>query len=193
MATMCRARKACDCDSVDDEALLLLGLWLRMDRVARGLDSTVLRVGTLSRMSCCHQTSASHQSERAVVCRAFAKARGPRRHAGNRRESRLPKHARVSFSSSHNINTPLPSTALPPSPSTTHPHSFITTFLSSAAAYSARPPTYLLHGTLLPPNQRHRQHALTRRRHRHWPHRQPGRRSGWYLCPPLSPTLTASC
>ena len=73
---MCRARKACDCDSVDDEALLLLGLWLRMDRVARGLDSTVLRVGTLSRMSCCHQTSASHQSERAVVCRAFAKARG---------------------------------------------------------------------------------------------------------------------
>ena len=117
---MCRARKACDCDSVDDKALLLLGLWLRMDRVARGLDSTVLRVGTLSRMSCCHQTSASHQSERAVVCRAFAKARGPRRHAGNRRESRLPKHARVSFSSSHNINTPLPSTALPPSPSTTH-------------------------------------------------------------------------
>lgn len=77
---------------------------------------------------------------------------------------------------SRNKNTPLPSTALPPYSSSPPP-----TFFSQRPA---RFRTYL-HGSLLPPYQRDRQHALPPRRHRRRPPGWPGRRSGWYLSPHL--------
>lgn len=89
-------------------------------------------------MSCYHQSSAKSPSERAVVCRAFAKARG-RVVMQATDESRDFPNTPVFLFLLLITNTPLPSTALPPSSSSSTTHTPSSPTLSFSHQPPARP------------------------------------------------------